>query len=121
MTNHVNGGLRPPKGELAMTEQDKVEMQQMIAAVVKPQQPAQPSPFSAPVAPPFSAQSTGFAEIEVDLEVKAADGSAVNLRGKLPHPETITPANLKDILAAYLAAGWPLKFWSPKNPVGKKF
>jgi hypothetical protein len=101
-----------------MTDQEqKDSMKAMIAELLSKAQPTQPSPFAAP----FSAQSTGFAEITVELEVKAADGSGVNLHGKLPNPQNITPANLKDTLSAYLAAGWPLKFWAPKNTFTKKF
>lgn len=113
-----------------MTEQQAQlqAMQSMIADLAgkmqaQAAQPAQPSPFAAPVVSPFAPYTAAatFAELEIDLEVKATDGSALNVRGKLPHPENVTPANLKETLAAYLNAGWPLKFWSPRNPVGKKF
>jgi hypothetical protein len=107
-----------------MTDTEKQEMQQMIAALLPKPQDAQPSPFAAPVVSPFAntAPSAIFTELEVDLELRANDGTTLTVRGKLPHPENVTPANIKDTISAYIQAGWSLKFWSPKSGnVGKKF
>lgn len=97
-----------------MTEQDKVEMQQMIAAIL-PQQTTQQPPALSAWGKPQAQQQSEPESISIPVSITTQAGK---VRLYLNFPGITTPEQIIALLDSLFAKGVPVDAWQDKKQWG---